>query len=329
MTTLRWGVLGAANIAQKQVIPAIQASSNGRVVAIASRDPARAERAAQVAGIANVFDDYAALLASDEVDAVYIPLPNSEHRRWTIAAAEAGKHILCEKPLALNASEAEEMVSAAQRAGVVLAEAFMYRHHPMVQTVLEMLHQGVIGDLRVVRSTFTFNVVDEANIRLSSDLGGGALMDVGCYGVNLARLVTGTEPTSVAAVAEYGASGVDESFAGVMRFTPSGHPAVLAQFDVSVRAAGGPGYELIGSSGKIVIRQGFRPNAEDEGEIQLHQNGDISRIFTDPVDQYRQMVEDVAKAILGIRPLAYPAQDAVANMRVIDRLRAAAEQLRG
>lgn len=328
MTTLRWGVLGAANIAQNKVIPAIQVSSNGRVVAIASRDRARAEQVAQASGIPNVFDDYAALLSSDQVDAVYIPLPNSEHRHWTIAAAEAGKHILCEKPLALNAQESEEMVAAADRAGVVLAEAFMYRHHPLVQTVLGMLSQGIIGDLRLVRSTFSFSVADEGNIRLSSELGGGALMDVGCYGVNLARLMAGTEPTSVAAVAEYGASGVDDSFAGVMRFTPSDRPPVLAQFDVSLRAAGGTTYELIGSTGKIVVRQGFRPNAEEEGEIQLHQSGDISRIFTDPVDQYRVMVEDVGKAILGGRPLAYAAQDAVANMRVIDRLRAAAEQLR-
>lgn len=321
MTTLRWGILGAANIARKQVIPAIQASSNGEVVAIASRDRARAEEAARAANIPQALEDYEAVLRSDAVDAVYIPLPNSEHKRWTIAAAQAGKHILCEKPLALNAGEAEEMVAAAQAAGVVLAEAFMYRHHPIVGMIRDMLHANAIGELRMVRSTFTFNVSDQGNIRLSKELGGGALMDVGCYGVNLARLATGAEPINVAAVAEYGPSGVDEAFSGVLRF-PSG---VLAQFDVSIKAAGGQSYELIGSNGKIVVRQGFRPDHE-EGEIQLHQQGEISRIFTDAVDQYQLMVEAFGKTVLDKRPLLFPPEDAVANMRALDALQAAAQR---
>lgn len=322
MTTLRWGVLGAANIARKAVIPAIQNSQNGRVVGIASRDRARADELAQAAHIAEVFDDYESLIKSSKIDAVYIPLPNSEHQRWTIAAAEAGKHILCEKPLALDAQQAEDMVQAADRAGVVLAEAFMYRHHPIVGKVLELLHSGAIGDLKLVRSTFTFGLVGDQNIRFSKPLGGGGLMDVGCYGINLARLVTGAEPIGVAAVAEYGPSGVDESFAGLLRF-PGG---VLAEFDVSLQADGGPSYELIGTAGKIVVRQGFKPGPDEEGEIQLHQGGEISRIFTDAVDQYRLMVEDFAKAVQLKRPFPYPPEDAVANMRVIDALRGAAQQ---
>lgn len=325
MTTLRWGILGAANIARKAVIPAIQASDNGRVVAIAARDRRRAEELAQSAKIANVFDDYAALLNSPDVDAVYIPLPNNEHARWTIAAAEAGKHVLCEKPLALNAAEAQTMVDAADRAGVVLLEAFMYRHHPLVGKVLELLHSGVIGDLTLVRSTFSFVLAAADDIRMQPDLGGGALMDVGCYCVNLARLAVGAEPVDVAAVADYGASGVDESFGGGLRFMPDGKPPVLAQFDCSFRAAGGPSYELIGTAGKIVVRQGFKIDQAEEGEIQLHQDGDISRIFTDAVDQYRLMVEDFGKTVLRSRPLPYPPQDAVANMRVLDQLRAAAK----
>lgn len=320
MTKLRWGVLGAANIARKAVIPAIQASSNGEVVAIASREQARAQEAADAANIADVYADYAALLASPTVDAVYIPLPNSEHYEWTIAAIEAGKHVLCEKPLALSAQQASEMAAAADRAGVVLAEAFMYRHHPLVQKVLELLHAGAIGELKLIRSTFSFGLVDDTNIRMSKELGGGALMDVGCYGVNLARLVTGAEPIGLAAVAEYAPSGVDESFAGVLRF-PNG---VLAQFDVSIRAAGGPSYELIGTTGKIVVRQGFKLAPDEEGEIQLHQHGDISRIFTDAVDQFQLMIEDFGKAVRGQRRLAYPASDAVGNMQAIDGLREAA-----
>jgi D-xylose 1-dehydrogenase (NADP+, D-xylono-1,5-lactone-forming) len=320
MATLRWGVLGAANIARKQVVPAIQASQSGRVVAIASRERARAEEAARDLAIDTVFDSYESLLASDSVDAVYVPLPNSEHRRWAIAAAEAGKHVLCEKPIALNADEAEEIVAAADRAGVVLAEAFMYRHHPLVGKVLELLRSGAIGELRVVRSTFTFNLNREQDIRRVRELGGGALMDVGCYCVNLARLVTGQEPADVAAVAEYGPSGTDESLAGVLRFGDG----VIAAFDCSFRAAGGSSYELLGTAGKIWVRQGFKPERDEEGEIQLTQNGEISRIFTEAVDQYTLMVDDFARAVAGQRAHPFPPADAVANMRVLDRLAAAA-----
>jgi predicted dehydrogenase len=322
MTKLRWGVLGAANIARKAVIPAIQASSNGTVAAIASREQSRAQQAADAANIPEVYADYTALLSSPTVDAVYIPLPNSEHYPWTIAALEAGKHVLCEKPLALDAQQASEMVAAADKAGLLLAEAFMYRHHPIVGKVLELLHAGAIGDLRLVRASFSFKLGEGENIRLNKELGGGALMDVGCYGISLARLVTGAEPIELGAVAEYGATGVDESFAGVLRF-PNG---VLSQFDVSIHASGGQNYELIGASGKIVVRQGFRIPNDEEGEIQLHQGGDISRIFTDAVDEFQLMVEDFGKAVLGQRPLAYPAHDAVANMQVIDGLRAAARR---
>jgi predicted dehydrogenase len=320
MTTLRWGVLGAANIARKKVIPAIQASSNGQVVAIASRDRARAEELAQATNVRKVFDDYTALLKSPRIDAVYIPLPNSEHRRWTIAAVQAGKHVLCEKPLALTAQEAEEMIAAADRAGVKLAEAFMYRYHPLVKDLLDLLHGGTIGELKIVRSTFSFSLASDANIRLSKELGGGALMDVGCYGVNLARLVTGAEPDAVSSVAVYGPSGVDETFIGAMRF-PNG---VVAEIDVSVRAAGDTRYEVIGTKGRIYVRQGFRPDANEEGELQLHQNGEVSRIFTDTVDQYQLMVEDFARSVLEDRPLRYPPQDAVGNMRTIEALRNAA-----
>jgi D-xylose 1-dehydrogenase (NADP+, D-xylono-1,5-lactone-forming) len=317
MTTLRWGVLGAANIARKSVIPAIQASANGNVVAIASRDRTRAEALARDCNIPEVLDDYAALLSSPNIDAVYIPLPNSEHYRWTIAAAEAGKHILCEKPLALNAAQAEEMVQAAERAGVKLAEAFMYRHHPIVKDVQDLLQGGAIGELRIVRSTFSFNLSGDTNIRLSRELGGGALMDVGCYGVNLARLLTGAEPSAVAAVAVNGPSGVDEAFIGVMRF----ESGVVAEIDVSIRAAGEARYELIGSNGRIHVRHGFRPNPNEEAEIQIMQQGEVSRIFIEPVDQYQLMVEDFARAVLEDRPPRFPAQDAVANMQVIDALR--------
>jgi D-xylose 1-dehydrogenase (NADP+, D-xylono-1,5-lactone-forming) len=328
MATLRWGVLGAANIARRAVIPAIHTASNGTLVAIASRDKARAQELAQAEKIPTVFDDYAALLASDKVDAVYIPLPNSEHREWTIAALDAGKHVLCEKPLALNAAEAEEMVAAADRNGKVLAEAFMYRHHPLFAKVHELVHSGAIGDLTLIRASFSFVLSRPDDIRRDAALGGGALMDVGCYGISVARSIVGSEPVDVAAVADWAPNGVDESFAGVLRFAPDGRPPVLATFEASFSAAGGPGYEVIGTTGKIVVRQGFVVRKNEEGEIQLHQGGEISRIFTDVVDQYQVMVEDFGKAVLQNRPLLFPATDGVANMRVIDALVAAAKPAR-
>ncbi|HEY0603215.1 MAG TPA: Gfo/Idh/MocA family oxidoreductase [Herpetosiphonaceae bacterium] len=316
MTMLRWGVLGAANIARKAVIPAIHASSNGEVVAIAARERSRAEALAQEINIPEVLDDYTALINSPNVDAVYIPLPNSEHYRWTIAAAEAGKHILCEKPLALNAQQAEEMAQAADRAGVKLSEAFMYRHHPIVKDVLDLIHGGAIGKLRVVRSTFSFSLSNDENIRLSKELGGGALMDVGCYGVSLARLVTGEEPSAVTAISIEGPSGVDELFIGAMRF----ESGVVAEIDVSIRAAGETRYELIGSTGRIYVRHGFKLAPDEEGEIQIEQQGEVSRIFTEPVNQYQLMVEEFGRAVLENRPLRFPAEDGVAQMRVIDAL---------
>ncbi|MDX1495553.1 MAG: Gfo/Idh/MocA family oxidoreductase, partial [Longimicrobiales bacterium] len=177
---VRWGVLSTANIGRAAVNPAIQASSNGELVAVASRDADRARAFASEHGIPESCGSYEALLERDDIDAVYIPLPNSMHREWTIRAAEAGKHVLCEKPLALDAAECEEMEAAAAEAGVKLMEAFMYRFHPRTERVVEMLREGVVGEPKTVRSTFTFRLRSRDNIRLDPDLGGGALMDVGC-----------------------------------------------------------------------------------------------------------------------------------------------------
>jgi predicted dehydrogenase len=317
---LRWGVLGAARIARTRVIPAIQQSERGRVIAIASRTRQRAEEIARGANIAQVFDDYQTLLQSDEVDAVYVPLPNSEHHRWVIAAANAGKHVLCEKPLALNAQQAEEMVAAAQRNDVLLAEAFMYRHHPLIKTLLDLLRDNAIGELRLVRSTFSYNLTREGDIRRNANLGGGALLDIGCYCVSLTRLVAGAEPTAVAAVAQNGATGVDESFAGALHF-PNG---IMATFEVSMQATSNTSYELIGTEGKIVVRQGFRTYPGEETEIQVHVNDEISRIFVEPADHFQLMFDDFAASVLDGRRLRYGPEDAVANMRVLEQLRTAA-----
>lgn len=326
---LRWGILGAANIARKMTIPAIQRSTNGRAVAIAARDIQRARAAAAELEIERVADSYDALLADPGVDAVYIPLPNSEHLDWTLAALAAGKHVLCEKPLALDARQAQQMADAAQGAGLQLGEAFMYRHHPVVGRVLELIRQGAIGEPRLVRSTFSFGVVREGNIRLSAELGGGALMDVGCYGVNLARLVTGGEPLAYAALAHYGPTGVDTDFAGVLRFEQAGGPGVLAEVVVSLRANGGPSYDIIGESGKIVVPGGFKQPPDAPGLFELTANGTTRQLTTEAADQFQLMVEAFGRAVLENRPFPYPPSDAVANMQAIDALREAARAASG
>jgi predicted dehydrogenase len=199
-TELTWGVISTSNIGRAAVNPAIQASSNGELLAVASRNEETAREFATKAGLPDYYGSYEALLDDERIDAVYIPLPNSLHREWTVKAAEKGKHILCEKPLALNAAQCDEMQRAAEANGVRLMEAFMYRFHPQTEKVVEMVRKGVVGDLRFIRSAFTFRLTNPDNIRLNPELGGGALMDVGCYCVNVSRTVAGQEPMEVQAL---------------------------------------------------------------------------------------------------------------------------------
>lgn len=317
---IRWGVLGAASIARRRVIPAIQASSNGRVTAVASRDPARAQALADELGLPNVHADYQSLLADPEIDAIYNPLPNSEHLRWTIAALNAGKPVLCEKPFALTADDAQRMVEAARQGGVLLAEAFMYRFHPRVVKLLALIQAMTIGEVRIVRSTFTFGPLATGNIRLDPTLGGGVLMDVGCYCVNLARLVYGREPEGVKALAHNGDTNVDETFAGILDFG-----GAIATFDVSFGGQGGSNYEIIGSAGKLVAPLGFRPETNQPTELHVYRNWEQETIMIEPADQYRLMAEDFADAIITQRPVRYGPDDGVANMRVLEALRADAQ----
>jgi predicted dehydrogenase len=291
------------------------------VQAIASRDPDRAKALADAFDIPVVHHDYAALLADPAIDAVYVPLPNSAHHPWTLAAAAAGKHILCEKPLALTAVEAEAMVGAAARAGVVLAEAFAYRFHPRIGALLQLLRAGDIGDLHLIRFSFTFRGLAADNIRLVPSLGGGALMDVGCYGVNLARLIAGSEPEVVTALAQYGAaSGVDETFVAVLRFAGG----MLATLEVSLVSQFGVSLEVLGSTGRLVVPDSVRAEPESATELQVYRDDTREVIRFEPADPYRLMVEDFADAVRLKRPVRFEPADAVANMRVLDALRTAA-----
>ena len=315
---LRWGILSTAKIGLKTVIPAIQQSGNGVVTAIASRDLQAAREAAQSLGIPNSFGSYQALLESSTIDAVYNPLPNNMHKEWSIRAAEQGKHILCEKPFALNTTEVDEMIASAQQHRVLLMEAFMYRFHPQMARVQELIAGGAIGKMQVIRSAFGFLLEDYANIRLNRALGGGAVMDVGCYCVNVSRLVAGAEPVQVQAAAVIGRSQVDEMLAGILRFPND----VIAHFDSSFRTDYREWLVIQGSEGRLELERPFRSHAVGGvGKITLHRKDNTEEVFTtEPVNQYQLMAEHFADAVLNGKPLRYPPELDRGNMRVIDAL---------
>lgn len=319
---VRWGILSTANIGRKRVIPAIHESHSGEVVAIASRSQDKASAFAAELNIPMAYGSYEALLADPNVDAVYNPLPNGDHAEWSIRCAEAGKAVLCEKPLARDADEAQHMVDVFAERGILLAEAFMYRFHPQTQRVLALVRDGAIGTLQVIQSAFTFTVRHEGDIRLSAALAGGSLMDVGCYCVNVMRLITGEEPDDVRAVGRFGAGedGVDESLAGVLHF-PSG---VIGHFDSGLRAYRTHMVDLRGTHGRILVEEAFTPAADQSTVIRYWQGEVFEALSIPPANQYTRMVDDFGDALLTGRAPLYPAQDAVANMRVIDHLRRSA-----
>ncbi|MEP7378948.1 MAG: Gfo/Idh/MocA family oxidoreductase [Chloroflexota bacterium] len=322
MNELRWGILSTAAIGRRKVVPAIQAARRCRVVAVGSRDAQRGRAYADLLGIPTVHDSYAAVLADPAVDAVYIPLPNHLHAEWAIAAARAGKHVLCEKPLAMDAREAEQIVAACSQAGVVLAEAFMYRLHPSWVAIRELVASGRIGELMAVQSWFGYFNDDPANIRNIAAAGGGALYDVGCYCVNLSRLLFGTEPTRVSgALVRDPLGGTDILTSAILEFDDG-----IASFTCSTRAENDQRVEIYGTKGRISVPIAFNIPIDQATEIQLIAGGKppiaphIERLTFPTVDQYTIQAEVFAAAVLdGVDPPFGP-EDAVANMRVIDRI---------
>jgi predicted dehydrogenase len=319
---LRWGVISTSNIGRRAVNPAIQASSNGELLAVASREEARAREFAKEGSIPTSYGSYEALLDDERIDAVYNPLPNSLHKEWTIKAAEKGKHILCEKPLALDAVECLEMKAAATANGVKLLEAFMYRFHPRTEKVLEMVQGGAIGDLRQIRSSFTFLLKNPDNIRWAAELGGGALMDVGCYCVNVSRTMAGREPVEVRAMANFRSPGVDEQMAGTLRF----EDGLLAHFDCALTMERTEVYHLLGSNGHIRVQDAFLPGTDDVVIEQFDIEDNLNRVTVRGADEYKLMVEHFADCVLKDRPLKYTAEEAALNMRVIEALHESARK---
>lgn len=318
---VRWGILSTANIGQKRVIPAIQQSSNGVVQAVASRSLEPAQKCAKSLNIPRAYGSYEELIAAPDIDAIYNPLPNHLHAEWSVRCAQAGRPVLCEKPLAVDAAQAQHMVDTFAGRDLLFAEAFMYRFHPRTQRVKELIDGGAVGEVRFIRSAFSFPIQNEDDIRLRSDMAGGSLMDVGCYCVNVMRFLTGEEPERVTASAIFGPeTDVDEWLAGTLRF-PSG---VIGHFDCSLRAYPEHSYEIRGTRGRLLVEEAFAPSPASTVTIHHWSEDGYREIAIPQVDQYRLMVEDFADALLNRRPPRFPPQDAVHNMQVIDRLLASA-----
>lgn len=325
---VKWGVLGNANIARVCLIPAIQKSRNGTVHALATRSPVHARQVATEHNIPHVYDSYDALLADPEIDVVYIPLPNHLHHPWALGALKAGKHVLCEKPLACNAREAQEMANAAVDAGLLLMEALMYRFHPRSQRVKQMVTDGFIGTPCLVRSAFCYHMGEDLltsgdNARLKPEMGGGALLDIGCYSASVARWLLGTEPTQLQAEAVYHPGGVDVHFVGLLRFPDAG----LATLEASLMSALQQTYTVVGSEGAIELpHDAFIPWEKDVEFTVRTRHQEVGQVHgTAGVDEYRLMVEHFTEAVLGKTGPAFSPDESVRNMRVLDALAEAAQ----
>jgi xylose dehydrogenase (NAD/NADP) len=306
-----WGIISTADINRK-LIPGVQASDKAELIAVASRDRSRAEAYARDWDIDRAYGSYEELLEDPNVEAVYIPLPNTLHVEWSIRALEAGKHVLCEKPLSRHPEQVEEAFDVADRAGRYLMEAFMYRHNPQTARLKQLVDEGTIGELRVIRSAFGYSLYDEANIRLRMDVEGGALMDVGCYNVSGSRLLGG-EPERVWGEAWYGPTGTDWVFTGTLRFPGD----VLATFDCGTALANRDELEAIGSEGSLFLDDPWHCN---EPVIEVRRDDGVERIELEYADSYRLELENVSAAIRGEAELLLGREDALRQARALEAL---------
>jgi len=318
---LRWGLLSTAHI-NRSVMAPLRLSPRNTLVAVASRDAAKARAYAAEWQIAHAFDSYEAMLHSDVIDAVYVSLPNGLHAEWAAKALRAGKHVLCEKPFATTLADVDLMIRAQRETGRVLAEAFMYRHHPQTLKVQELVRSGAIGQVRLVRGSFTFTLVDRTNVRVNPALDGGSIWDVGCYPISYARMIIGEEPVEASAMQAVGDSGVDETFVGTLRF-PSG---AYAQFDSGFHAPFRTNIEIAGSEGVIVVPRPFKPAGHDT--FYIGQASDQLKPVTveGPPDLYLGEVEDMADAVLDGKAPRITLSDSRANVAAILALLHAAKE---
>jgi xylose dehydrogenase (NAD/NADP) len=312
MEPVRWGILSTARINHAVLTPARE-SDKAEVVAVASRDQGRADAYARERGIERAYGSYEALLADPQVEVVYNSLPNGPHVEWSIRALEAGKHVLCEKPFGRRAAEVERAFDVAERADLRLMEAFMYRHHPQTRKLEEVVAAGAIGELRQLRSSFSFTLADQTDVRLLPDLDGGALMDLGCYCISGSRLLAG-EPEQVLGLQHVGPTGVDLRFDGLLRFPGD----VFAEFHCAFDLVEGAGLEAIGSEGRVVVREPFRcldPHLELNGE----------RVEVEDADRYLLQLENFSAAVRGQAEPLLGREDAVGQAKAIEALYRSAE----
>jgi predicted dehydrogenase len=319
MSKVRWGVLGVAKIATQKVIPAMQRGQWSEVTAIASRDLAKARDASTKLGIPKAYGSYEALLADPDVDAVYNPLPNDLHVPWTTKAAEQGKHVLCEKPIALSADEARRLIAARDRTGVKVQEAFMVRTHPQWLKVKALVHDGAVGDLRSMLGVFSYFNRDPSNIRNIPAAGGGALMDIGCYLINTSRFIFDREPQRVIGVIDRDPDMRTDRMTSILLDFGTGHSAGTC----STQMVSYQTMQIFGTTGRIQIEIPFNAPPDRPCRILVDSGADIfgggiSRIEIDTCNQYTIQGDLFSKAILHNEEIPSPLEDAVKNMACID-----------
>ncbi len=308
---VKWGIISTAAI-NRLFLAGVRQSSVVEILAVASREQASAEQYARAYDIERAYGGYDSLLADPDVEVVYISLPNSLHVEWAVRALEAGKHVLCEKPLSRHVTEVQRAFDVAEREGRLLMEAFMYRHNPQTKRLKELVDDGAVGRVRMIRGAFSFVAGDPANVRLAGGLDGGALMDVGCYCVSGARLLAG-EPERVSAEQSLGGDGVDVAFAATMRFKGD----LLAHFDAGLALANRDELEVVGDAGALFLDDPWHCR---KPVIELRRDDGVERIELDAVDSYRLEAENLSAAIRGDGAPLLGREDAICQARTIEAL---------
>lgn len=323
---VKWGILGAANIAVKKVIPAMQKGVFCEISAIASRDLEKAKLAAEHLNIPKTYGSYEDLLSDSEIESVYIPLPNHLHLEWTKKAAEAGKHVLCEKPITLNANEVRELIEVRNQTGVKIQEAFMVRHHPQWLKIRELILSEKIGKIQSITGFFSYNIPDPKNVRNRADWGGGCLLDIGSYCINLSRFILETEPKRVSGLIERDEeTGIDKLTSAILDF-----PNAQATFTVAARLVSFQRMQFFGDKGRLEVQIPFNIPPDSPTQIFIDDGSDLYRrnletIEFAAVDQYTVQGDEFSKSILNETEQIIPLEDSFKNMAVIDAVFHSAE----
>ena len=319
MGKLRFGVLGAAKIAREKVIPPLMRSERCEVVALASRDAGRAAEVAGQLGIARSYGSYEALLADPDIDAIYNPLPNHLHVPWSIRAAEAGKHVLCEKPIGMDAAECEQLIAARDRTGVLIQEAFMVRTHPQWLRTRELVQGGRIGELKAIQSFFSYHLLDPTNVRNVAEWGGGGMLDIGCYPITTSRFVTGLEPARVAAIIERDPqTGIDRLGAVMLDYG-----SVQCGFQYGTQLVPRQTMQFFGDKGRLVVEVPFNAPNDVPCRLSIFEGPGLGDVAVETIeipvcDQYGVMGDAFAAAVQDGTPQPVPLENSLANMKVID-----------